>query len=143
MLLSFFYDSEKCFVSIIGMKIISRPNLLLVPVRYDTEKCFISIIGMKIFLGQNLLLFFLLWSRKMLYKYDKDEKFSKTKFLACFFLVLLVEKCSISIIGAKIFLGQNMLLVPFCYHSEKFCVSMIWMKIFRGQSLLLVSFLFC
>ena len=43
----------------------------------------------------------------------------------------------------KIFLEQNLLLVPFCYDSEKCFISIIEMKIFLGQNLLLVSFWSC
>ena len=52
---SFCYDSEKCFISIIKMNRFAGKFFLLVSFCYDSEKCCISIIGTKIFLGQNLL----------------------------------------------------------------------------------------
>ena len=56
LLVSFCYNSGKCFISTTEIKLFLGQNLLLGPLCYDTEKYCIGIIRMKIFLGQNLLL---------------------------------------------------------------------------------------
>ena len=75
-----------------GMKIFLGQNLLLVPFSDNSGKWFISIIGMKIFQGQNLLLVRLCYdSEKKLCKDHRDQNISKTIFIVCFFLVLVVK----------------------------------------------------
>ena len=41
----------------------------------------------------------------------------------------------------KIFVGQNLLVVPLCYDNEKSCKSLIGMKIFLGASFIASFFL--
>ena len=70
-----------------------------------------SIIGIKIFLWQNLLLDpFVYTSKKGIIEI---KYISMTEFIACSFLVLMKYKYFIGVIGITVFLGQNLLLVPF------------------------------
>ena len=89
-----------CFFSVLLVKIVvlsmvetktfPAENLLLSPFCDDSGKYFRSVMGIskKIFAACSSLL----WYRKMLDKYHRNENISKTKFIACFFLVLLLKK---------------------------------------------------